>query len=60
MSALYLIVVGIVLYFVSDRILLGIERVRGHRFQQRTIIFFFILLGLGLVTFPVMRNLLGQ
>lgn len=60
MAAVYLIAVGIVLYFLSDRILVGIERKRGRPFEQRTIIFFFILLGLGLVTFPLMQNLLGE
>lgn len=60
MAALYLIAVGIALYFLSDRILVGIERLRGHPFEQRTIIFFFILLGLGLVTFPLMQKLLGE
>jgi predicted PurR-regulated permease PerM len=57
---LYLIVVGIVLYVVSNWILDRIERARGERFEQRSVIFLFLLLGLALVTFAVLRQFLGE
>lgn len=60
MSALYFLGVGIVLYVVSDKLLERIEAARGARFEHRTLLFFFILLGFGLVTFPVLQGLLGE
>ncbi len=59
MRVLYFLAAGIVLYFAADRILDLIERFRGERFEQRTIVFFFILLGLGLITFPMLDRVLG-
>ncbi|MCW5699309.1 MAG: hypothetical protein KIT00_05670 [Rhodospirillales bacterium] len=58
MMTLYFLATGIVLYVVADRILDLIERYRGERFDQRTVVFFFILLALGLVTFPLLEYLL--
>jgi predicted PurR-regulated permease PerM len=60
MSGLYFLVVAVVLYFVADRILEFIEVRRGARFEQRTIVFFFILLTLALVTFAVIQRLQGS
>ena len=60
MSGLYFLVVAVVLYFVADRILEFIEVRRGTRFEQRTIVFFFILLTLALVTFAVIQRLQGS
>lgn len=59
MSFLYFIAVAVALYFLADRILEFIEARRGARFEQRTIIFFFILLSLAVVTFAVIRQLQG-
>ena len=44
MQALYFLAAGIVLYFVSDWILNRIEIARGERLENRTLIFFGILL----------------
>jgi hypothetical protein len=59
MQALYLLAAGIVLYFVSDWILNRIEIARGERLENRTLIFFAILLGLGLLAFSLLPRLLG-
>ena len=59
MQALYFIAAGIVLYFVSDWILNRIEIARGARLENRTIVFFAILLGLALLTFSLLPRLLG-
>ena len=50
----------IALYFVSDWILNRIEIARGGRLENRTLIFFAILLGLGLLTFSLLPRLLGD
>jgi hypothetical protein len=59
MQALYFIAASIVLYFVSDWILNRIEIARGERLENRTLIFFAILLALGLLTFSLLPRLLG-
>ncbi len=59
MEFLYLVVVGIVLYVVSDRILNYIERRRGARLEQRSLLFFAILLGLAVITFAIIRSFLS-
>ena len=59
MEMLIFIVVAVALYFVADRILKLVEARAGRRFENRSIIFFGLLLGLSLVTFAILRNLLG-
>jgi hypothetical protein len=59
-EAVPFLLVAVVLYWLADRILDRIEVSRGARFEQRTIVFFFILLGMALVVFPVLRWLLGH
>ena len=59
MQALYFVAAGIALYFVSDWILNRIEITRGARLENRTLIFFAILLGLGLLTFSLLPRFLG-
>lgn len=59
MEFLYLILVAVVLYFLADWILRRAESMAGRRFENRTIIFFALLLGLALVSFAILRNLLG-
>lgn len=49
---------GIVLYFFSDWLLDRIEQARGARFENRSIIFFVIILVLALVSFQVISRLL--
>ncbi|MCC7058865.1 MAG: hypothetical protein IT508_01390 [Burkholderiaceae bacterium] len=59
MSAVYFTIVAIVLYFLADRILDVLERRAGRRFDQRSLIFFALLLGMALITFAVIRHLFG-
>ena len=51
--------VAIALYWVADRLLVAIERQRGAPVANRTVVFFFILLGLALPTFALIRALVG-
>lgn len=51
MEIVYFTVVGIGLYFVSDWILDRVEKARGARFAHRHLVFFAIILSLGLTTF---------
>ncbi len=44
-------VTAIVLYVVSDRILVGLERWRGKPFAARSIVFFMIIMILAVTTF---------
>lgn len=60
MATLYFIATGIVLYLIADQLLDLIERYRGARFEQRTLVFFAILLVLALVTFPIIQRLAGD
>jgi len=59
MSSFYFPLVGIVLYFVADALLLQIERRLGRPLEQRTVVFFALLLGLALIAFAVIRKLTG-
>jgi len=54
---LYFTLAGVALYFVSDRILNFIEARRGERFEQRSLIFFGIILVLALITFSLINRL---
>ena len=49
---------GIVLYFFSDWLLDRIEQARGARFENRSIIFFVIILVLALVSFQFISRLM--
>lgn len=60
MQFLYFLVVGVILYLLSDRILRGIESLRGQRYGNRNVVFFFILLALALITFPLLQRLLSN
>jgi len=50
---------AILVYLLSDWILRAIERKRGAVIKQRQIVFFVIFLALALVSFSLLRNLLG-
>ena len=50
-------VAAVSLYFFSDWVLRRIEAVAGRRFEQRSLIFFAILLTSTLITFSVIRTL---
>ena len=58
LAAIYFTIAAIVLYLSADWLLDRIERHRGERLEHRTLIFFGILLGLALATFPLLRMLL--
>ena len=58
MSAIYFTLAGIVLYLAADRLLERIEIRRGERLEHCTLVFFGILLGLALLTFPLLQSLL--
>ncbi len=57
MELIYYTVAGLGLYVVSDWILNRIEIMRGERFEQRSLIFFGIILVLALLTFRLIRFL---
>ena len=57
-SAIYFTLAGIVLYLAADWLLERIEVRRGERLEHRTLVFFGILLGLALATFPLLQSLL--
>jgi hypothetical protein len=59
MTTVYFTLAAIVLYVVSDRVLDLLERRAGRRFENRSLIFFGLLLGLSLVTFAVVRRFVG-
>ena len=46
------------LYLAADWLLERIETRRGERLEHRTLVFFGILLGLALATFPLLQSLL--
>ncbi len=56
MDIVWLSLVGIALYVLADRILNAMERRAGRRFEQRSIIFFGLILGMALVVFALIRN----
>ena len=57
MQFLYYTVAGIALYFASDFILDQIEVKRGKRFDNRSAIFFVIILVLAVSTFKLIETL---
>jgi len=57
MEVVYFTITAAVLYLLSDRILLMIEARAGRRFEQRSLIFFAILLCLSLVSFTLIGRL---
>jgi hypothetical protein len=61
MSELFLFTLNaIVIYLVSDWLVRLIEKRRGGVIKQRQIIFFVIFLTLALVSFRLLKSLLGQ
>jgi hypothetical protein len=55
---IYFTLVGIGLYFASDWILDRIEAARGRRFENRSVIFFVIILVLAVVSFQIIGRLM--
>lgn len=58
MEIVYYTLAGIALYFISDWLLERIEQARGKRFENRSVIFFAIILVLALVSFQVIGRLM--
>jgi len=48
-------IAGIILYFASDWVLERFERSAGKRFENRSLVFFAIILFLALTTFTLIR-----
>ena len=59
MEFIYYTLAGIILYFGSDWILRKIEEMRGEPFEQRTAIFFVIILTLALTSFKAIETLMA-
>lgn len=59
MELLFFLLVSVALYFAADWILKRAEARAGRRFENRSIIFFALLLSLALLAFAILRNLLG-
>lgn len=58
MQYLYYTIAAIVLYFVSDLILVMIEKARGKQFeQQRSLVFLIIIMILAVGTFKIVELL---
>ncbi len=55
---IYFTVVGIGLYFLSDWILDRIETARGGKFENRSVIFFVIILVLAVMSFQILGQLM--
>ena len=51
MEMVLFVVVAIALYFISDQVVNLIEKKRGERFQNRTLLFFAIIFTLTMITF---------
>lgn len=58
MEAVYFTLVAVGLYFFSDWLLERIERLRGQRFEQRSIVFFAIITVLALISFQAIQLLM--
>ena len=58
MEAIYFTLVAVGLYFFSDWLLDRIERLRGKRFEQRSIVFFAIITVLAFISFQVIQLLM--
>jgi len=60
MQAVYFTLVAIALYLVSDWLLNRIEIAAGRRFEQRSLLFFAILMTLAVVVFALIRHYTGN
>lgn len=57
MQIVWFTLIGIGLYLLADWVLDRVERARGARFEQRSLIFFAIILVLALASFQLLRQL---
>lgn len=60
MDLVYFVITAAVLYLAADRLLDALERRAGRRFEQRSLVFFALLLAMALVAFASIRQLLGH
>ncbi len=60
MSIVYFTLVAALLYLFSDWVLQRAEIVAGRRFENRSVVFFCILLALALTTFTLIGHLTGS
>ena len=60
MQFLYLLATAVVLYFLSDWLLRGIEAKLERTLEHRSIFFFALFLGSLLISFEVIRSLLAS
>ncbi len=59
MEIFYFTITAILCYVIADWALKRVEAIAGRRFENRTLIFFAMLLGFALVSFALIRNLAG-
>ena len=59
MEFVYFTVIAIGLYILADRILLWIENALGRTLEQRSVVFFVLLLVMALVSFWLIRMVSG-
>ena len=59
MEFVYFTVTAVILYFAADWILSRIETALGRQFENRSLIFFGILLGLAVASFTLIRQYTG-
>ena len=59
MELIYFTIVAVGLYLVSDLVLRVAENAFGRRFENRSLIFFALLLGSALATFALIRHIFG-
>ncbi len=59
MEIVWFTLVAATLYLVADRALDAAERYAGRRFENRSLIFFALLLGMATVSFALIRRYTG-
>ena len=60
MELLLFAVIAVLLFFLSDWLLRRIEAALGRSLEQRSLVFFAILLGSALISFALIRQLFGS
>ena len=59
MEALYFTLTAILCYLLADWLLKRMELIAGRRFENRSLVFFAIILTLALLSFALIRNFAG-
>lgn len=59
MAAIIYTLTGIILYVAADWLLRRLEERAGRVFENRTLVFFGILLSMALVAFAIIRSVVG-